>query len=27
MDALPGGQFEFDPPKLDSMGFKPAELE
>lgn len=27
MDSLPGGHFEFDPPKLDSMGFKPAELE
>ena len=27
MDSLPGGQFEFDPPKLDSMGFKSAELE
>ena len=27
MDSLPGGQFEFDPPKLDSMEFKAAELE
>ncbi len=27
MDALPGGSdIEFDPPKLDTMGFKPAEL-
>ena len=27
MDSLPGGHFEFDPPKLDCMGFKSAELE
>ena len=27
MESLPGGEFEFDPPKLENMGFKPAELE
>ena len=27
MDSLLGGEFEFDPPRLDSMGFKPVELE
>ena len=27
MDTLPGGDFEFDPPKLDDMGFRLAELE
>ncbi len=27
MDSLPGGDFEFEFPKLDSLGLKPAELE
>lgn len=26
MNSLPSGHFKFDPPKLDSMGFKAAEL-
>ena len=26
MDSLPGGEFEFNPPKLNSLGFKPVEL-
>ena len=24
MDAIPGGDFEFEPPRLGEMGFKPA---
>jgi PHD/YefM family antitoxin component YafN of YafNO toxin-antitoxin module len=27
MDSLPGGDFEFQPPKLAVLGFKPAELD
>ncbi len=27
MDSLPGGGPEFSPPRLDSLGLKPAELE
>ena len=27
MDSLPAGEFEFEPPKLDGIGLKPAELE
>ncbi len=27
MDALPGGDFEFDPPRLQSLSLKAAELE
>ena len=27
MDALPGGAFEFEPPRLGSLGLQPAELE
>lgn len=27
MDSLPGGEFEFEPPQLNKMGFKPAVFE
>lgn len=27
MDSLPRGDFELEPPRLDSMELKPAELE
>ena len=27
MDSLPGGDLEFDLPKLDDMGFKLAEMD
>lgn len=27
MDALPGGEFDFEPPRLRSLGLKSAELE
>ena len=27
MDALPCGDFEFEPPRLDDQGWHPAELE
>ena len=27
MDAIPGGDFEFEPPPLGDMGFKPASLD
>lgn len=27
MDSLPGGEFEFDPPRLGNMGFRPAEFD
>jgi hypothetical protein len=27
MNSLPGGDFEFEPPRLDSMGIKAAALD
>jgi hypothetical protein len=27
MQSIPGGDFEFEPPQLDNMGFQPAEFE
>ena len=27
MDSIPGGDFEFEPPRMASTGFKPAEFD